>query len=466
MKVAVVGSGYVGTVAGVCLAELGHEVFVIDCDANRIESLRLGRVPFYEQSLPELIQKHIGKRLHFITNLAEGVQGSSAIFIAVGTPSLQNGEADLSAVEAAVREVAKSIRSYTVVIEKSTVPVMTAKAIRNVMMLNGAPESMFDVVSNPEFLREGTAINDFLYPDRIVVGSSSEAATNLLTKIYAPLIDGSYYARADRMLPIAEGAGLPEFIVTDPMSAELIKHASNSFLAMKISYANVIANLCETVGADVEKVCRGIGGDSRIGRKFLRPGIGYGGSCFPKDVAAFSSVARELGHEFGLLDQVAAINADQRVRFVRKIKRAIWTLRGKKIAVLGLAYKGGTDDVRESPALAIVNLLLDEGCEIVAYDPAAMQNAAREISSDRMKLVSSAYDAAAGCDAMVILTDWQQFAQLNLVQIREQLKYPIVIDGRNLYDPREMEQAGLIYHSVGRSEPPMNEVTKLGATGS
>lgn len=253
MKISIVGSGYVGTVAGVCLAELGHEVFVIDRDADRIESLREGQVPFFEQSLAELINKHAGKRLNFVTDMALGVHGSSAVFIAVGTPALQNGEADLSSVESAVREVAKAIRSYTVVIEKSTVPVMTAKAIRNVMILNGVPEEMFDVVSNPEFLSEGTAVNDFLYPDRIVVGSPTDAATNLLTEIYAPLIDGSYYRRGDRMLPLAGSPGVPEFIITDPMSAELIKHASNSFLAMKISYANVIANLCEAVGADVEK---------------------------------------------------------------------------------------------------------------------------------------------------------------------------------------------------------------------
>lgn len=466
MKLSVIGSGYVGTVAGACLAEMGHDVCLIDRDEERIRSLQRFQVPFYEQLLPELIRKHAGHRLYFSTDFSGPVRDSAAVFVAVGTPSLHNGEADLSYVDSAVREVAKIIRNYTVVIEKSTVPVMTSRAIRKVMILNGAPEGNFDVVSNPEFLREGTGVTDFLYPDRIVVGSPSEAATDVMSGIYAPLLDGSYYRREDIIVPPAEPRSTPQWIVTNPISAELIKHASNSFLAMKISYANVIANLCEAVGAEVEHVCRGLGTDSRIGEKFLRPGIGYGGSCFPKDVAAFSSVARELGYRFGLLQEVAAINAEQQVRFVRKVKGALWTLRDKRIAALGLAYKGGTNDIRESPALSVIRMLLDEGCEIVAYDPAAMDKAAKEIQSERLTFAATPYEAVTNADAMMILTDWKEFAELDLSRIRKLLKYPIVVDGRNLFTPQQMETAELIYHSVGRTESPVAETLAFDATKS
>ncbi len=451
MKLTVIGSGYVGTVAGACFAELGHEVCVIDRDEERVRSLQECRVPFFEALLPELLSKHLGNRLRFSTELNGAVRASDVVFIAVGTPSLHNGEADLSYVEAAVREIAFAIDKYTVIIEKSTVPVLTCEAIRKAMSLNGAPKSMFDVVSNPEFLREGNAVTDFLYPDRIVVGASSQRAKDALLSIYAPLLDNTYYKSDDRV-PVPEKIShSPQLIVTSPISAELIKHASNAFLAMKISYANFVANLCEAVGADVEDVCRGLGTDSRIGDKFLRPGIGYGGSCFPKDVAAFGAVAREFGYRFGLLDEVDAINTEQRKRFVRKIKDVLWTLRGKKIAALGLAYKGGTDDVRESPAIEVIRLLLNEGCEVAVYDPAAMEKTKQELSSSCVRFATSAYDAIEGADAAVVLTDWREFAEMDLSKVRQQLRYPIVIDGRNLFSHTQMRDAGLIYHSIGRA---------------
>lgn len=452
MRLSVIGSGYVGTVAGACFAELGHEVTVIDRDEEKIGSLQQMQVPFYEHFLLELIRKHAGKQLHFSTDLVMAVGKSEAVFIAVGTPPLHNGEADLSHVDAVVREVSRAITKYTVIIEKSTVPVLTSTSIRKVLSLNGTPHSSFDVVSNPEFLREGTAVTDFLYPDRIVVGSPSDRATEVLKAIYGPLIDGSYYKRGDAIAPPSGGCTDPLFLVTDPVSAELIKHASNSFLAMKISYINAVANICEVVGADIEQVCRGLGSDSRIGQKFLSPGIGYGGSCFPKDVAAFNAVARACGFDFGLLSEVAGINEEQLLRFVRKIKSALWTLREKKIAVLGLAYKGGTDDLRESPAIAVVRLLLKEGCCLTAYDPAAMERAKQELLGDRLTFASGPYEAVSGAEAMIILTDWEEFGKLDLARVHELMKYPIIIDGRNLYSQKLMEQAGFIYHSVGRSE--------------
>jgi UDPglucose 6-dehydrogenase len=408
------------------------------------------KVPFFENLLPELLSKHLERRLRFSTELNGAIRESDAVFIAVGTPSLDNGEADLSYVDAAVREVALAIEKYTVIIEKSTVPVLTCEAIRKAMNMNGARKSMFDVVSNPEFLREGSAVTDFLYPDRIVIGASSQRATDALLNIYAPLLDGTYYKSDDRIAVPEKTAHSPQLIVTSPISAELIKHASNAFLAMKISYANLVANLCEAVGADVEDVCRGLGADSRIGDKFLEPGIGYGGSCFPKDVAAFGAVAREFGYSSSLLDEVEAINTEQRKRFVRKIKDVLWTLRGKKIAALGLAYKGGTDDVRESPAIDVVRLLLNEGCEVRVFDPEAMEKAKQELSSNGVQFAGSMYEAMDGADAAVILTDWRDFAEMDLSKVRQRLRYPILIDGRNLFSHTQAQEAGLNYHSIGR----------------
>jgi UDPglucose 6-dehydrogenase len=384
---------------------------------------------------------------------------SEAIVIAVGTPPTENGDADLSYVESVAREISGGIDSYKVVIEKSTVPVYTSQWIRTIIRRNGTDPSKFDVASNPEFLREGTAVTDFLYPDRIVVGVESERAASVMRKLYEPLTSGSYYGQAGA-IPHPDSSRIPpRLIITSAKSAELIKHASNAFLATKISFVNAVASICESVGANVQQVCEGIGTDSRIGSRFMNPGIGYGGSCFPKDLMAFRSVAKECGYEFRLLDEVIRINEDQRNRFLRKVRSVLWTLRGKRLGVLGLAFKGGTDDIRESPALLLVQELLREGCYISAYDPAAMERAKEVLlrgglHKTSLKLglefASDAYQAATGTDALLILTEWEEFATLRLKYLRTLVKYPIVLDGRNLYDPAVMVEHGFSYYSVGR----------------
>jgi len=449
MRITVVGSGYVGLVAGTCFADLGHEVIIVDNDERKLAALRNGEVPIHEKFLPELLSRHRGQKLLFSDDLKEAVRLSSAIFVAVGTPPTDSGEADLSYVESVAREISGGIDSYKVIVEKSTVPVYTSDWIRKIILRNGTDRELFDVASNPEFLREGTAVTDFLFPDRIVVGCDSPRAADALREIYAPLTDGSYYQRADA-IPQPDRAVIPApIIVTSTKSAELIKHASNAFLAMKISFINAVASVCETVGADVNQVVHGVGTDSRIGPRFLNPGIGYGGSCFPKDIMAFRSVAHEHGYEFNLLNEVMRINEDQRHRFIRKVHTALWTLRGKRLAVLGLAFKGGTDDIRESPALAIVQALLQEGSKITAYDPAAMDRT-REVLGGNVTYAASSYDAAHDADALLILTEWEEFANLDFNRLRQELKYPIVIDGRNLYDPEVMAAQGFTYYSVGR----------------
>jgi UDPglucose 6-dehydrogenase len=451
MRIAVVGSGYVGLVASACFAELGHDVICIDNDKAKVAALLRSEIPIHENFLPELLARHRGQRLRFSDSLQEGVRPSDVVFIAVGTPPAQTGEADLSYVESVSREVAHQLDGYTVIVEKSTVPVYTCEWIRRVITLNAAAPVDFDVASNPEFLREGTAVTDFLYPDRIVVGADNERSGGILRKLYEPLTSGSYYRQANA-IPRPDGARpLPPIVVTSTKSAELIKHASNAFLALKISFINAVANVCEAVGGDVEQLCEGIGLDSRIGTRFLRPGIGYGGSCFPKDVMAFRAVARDCGYEFALLEEVTRINDEQRQRFLRKIRNTLWTLKGKRLAVLGLAFKGGTDDVRESPAIALVGALTKEGCEISAFDPAAMDRARGELNCSAVKFVNDPYEAARGADAVLILTDWEEFATLDLDRLKDVLKYPIVLDGRNLYSPLTMAEHGLTYVSVGRA---------------
>jgi UDPglucose 6-dehydrogenase len=450
MRIAVVGSGYVGLVAGACFADLGHDVIVVDNDARKLAALNNGQTPIHEKFLPELLSRHHGRRLIFSDDLQEAVRLSSVIFVAVGTPPTESGEADLSYVESVAREISGGINDYKVVVEKSTVPVYTSEWVRKIILRNGTDPEMFDVASNPEFLREGTAVTDFLFPDRIVIGCDSERSANLLREIYAPLTSGSYYERADA-IPQPDRTSIPApIIVTSTKSAELIKHASNAFLAMKISFINAVASVCESVGANVNQVVHGIGTDSRIGPRFLNPGIGYGGSCFPKDVMAFRAVAQESGYEFRLLDEVMRINEEQRQRFLRKIRSALWTLRGKNLGVLGLAFKGGTDDIRESPAIFLAQALLQEGCKIRAYDPAAMDRA-QEVMSSSITFVNSAYEAAHDADALLILTEWEEFANLDLDRLRQELRYPIVIDGRNLYDPEVMAAQGFTYYSVGRA---------------
>lgn len=457
MKIAVVGSGYVGLVAAACFAELGHDVICVDNDEDKLLALNRGETPIHEQYLPELLARHRGDRLNFSSSLTEAVRVSSVVFVAVGTPPLQTGDADLSYVENVVRDIAQSLNGYKVVVEKSTVPVYTNESIRRVMQLAGAVASDFDVVSNPEFLREGTAVSDFLYPDRIVVGADSERAAKILRDVYQPLTSGSYH-NSPGAIPEPSGAQSPaKVILTSAKSAELIKHASNAFLALKISFINSVANVCEAVAADIEEVALGIGSDSRIGQRFLRAGIGYGGSCFPKDVAAFRSVAREVGYEFPMLDDVVRVNNEQRALFLRKMRTALWTLRRKKLAVLGLAYKGGTDDLRESPAVEIIRSLLLEQCSIVAYDPAAMERARQMLTGD-VSFAEDAYQAANGADALLILTDWEEFASLDLARIRGLLRYPIVVDGRNLYSPATMQEHGLFYVSIGRPSTELDGI--------
>jgi UDPglucose 6-dehydrogenase len=451
IQIAVVGSGYVGLVAAVCFAEMGHPVICVDNDERKVAALQGGDTLIHESHLPELLQRYRNTRVRFMTDLGEATRTCQAIFVAVGTPQSETGDADLSYVEAVASEIARSVNGYKVIIEKSTVPVYTNEWIRRVIERNGVSREMFDVVSNPEFLREGTAVEDFLHPDRIVVGADSERAASLLSAIYAPLTDGSYYAKADGIPGCCSGLKPPPLLLTSTKSAEIIKHASNAFLALKISFINAVSNLCEAADANVEQVARGIGLDSRIGPKFLRPGIGYGGSCFPKDVAAFRSVAEQMGVDFSLLTEVEKINVNQKKRFLGKVRSALWTLRGKKLAVLGLAFKGDTDDIRESPAIDLVEMLLGEGCMIVAYDPAAMERTKAELPpSAQMRYAESIEAAAADADALLILTDWKEFAQIDLVKLNETMRYPIVIDGRNLYDPQQMTDHGFTYLSIGR----------------
>lgn len=461
MQITVIGSGYVGLVAGACFAELGHTVVLVDNDSNKVQDLRRGAIPIHEIFLPELLSRHLGGRLAISESLADAVAKSEVIFIAVGTPPLHNGEADLSHVEDVAREIAKHVDSYKVIVEKSTVPVYTSEWVRKVMLQNGAPAEMFDVVSNPEFLREGSAVTDFLYPDRVVIGADTERAAILLRKIYEPLASGAYAAQKDAIPGPGNSPAKAKLIVTSAKSAELIKHASNAFLAMKISFINAVANICESVGANVQQVCDGIGSDSRIGDRFLNPGIGYGGSCFPKDIMAFRSVARDSGCDFRLLDEVMRVNNEQLERFMRKVRGALWTVRGKRLAVAGLAFKGGTDDIRESPAIALVQLLLKEGATIVAHDPAAMPHA-KEILPKDVRYADSVYEACSQADALLVLSDWEEFEEIDFARVRGELNYPIVIDGRNLYQPEKMAELGFQYYSIGRAavQPASHSKTK------
>lgn len=451
VQIAVVGSGYVGLVAAVCFAEMGHSVICVDNDPRKVDALKAGDTLIHEEHLPELLNRYRNTRVRFMTDLAEATRECQAIFIAVGTPQSETGDADLSYVEAVASEIARSLTTYKVIVEKSTVPVYTNEWIRKVIERNGVHRDLFDVVSNPEFLREGTAVADFLHPDRIVVGSDTARAAAVLEKIYAPLTSGSYYHAPNHIAGVCSVGEPPPLLNTSTKSAEIIKHASNAFLALKISFINAVANLCEAADANVEQVAQGMGLDARIGLRFLRPGIGYGGSCFPKDVAAFRSVAEQMGVDFSLLTEVEKINVSQRKRFLAKVRSALWTLRGKRLAVLGLAFKGETDDIRESPAIQLIEMLLAEGCFITAFDPAAMQRT-REVLPPAANLTyaNSSYEAAQDADALLILTDWTEFARLDLEKMHKALRYAIVIDGRNLYNPQVMTDHGFTYMSVGR----------------
>ncbi len=451
VAICVIGSGYVGLVASVCFAEMGHQVTCVDNDEAKVKTLREGGVPIYEEHLPELLGKHLGRGGDFTTDLSGAVEKCQAIFIAVGTPQGDTGAADLSYVEAVVSEIARAITSYKVIVEKSTVPVYTNEWVRRVLHRRGVEPDQFDVVSNPEFLREGTAVIDFLHPDRIVVGAGTERAADLLRSIYAPLTGGTYYERPDALPGACSAANPAKLLVTSAQSAEIIKHASNAFLALKISFINAVANLAESVDADIEDIAAGIGLDSRIGPKFLRAGLGYGGSCFPKDVAAFHWVAQQQGLDFQLLEEVRRINDAQKDVFFNKVRAALWTLRGKKLAALGLAFKCDTDDIRESPALDVIRKLLEAGASVTAYDPAAIERAKAVLPpTDKMVYAESLYEAAKDADAVLILTDWKEFGQIDLAELNRRVRFPIVIDGRNLYRPQVMADHGFTYVSIGR----------------
>jgi UDPglucose 6-dehydrogenase len=450
VSICVIGSGYVGLVAAVCFAEMGHTVTCVDNDEAKVKTLRAGGVPIFEDLLPELLAKHRDK-VEFTTNLASAVERSEAIFIAVGTPQGDTGAADLSYVEAVVSEIARHIGSYKVIVEKSTVPVYTNEWVSRVLHRHGVDPKFFDVVSNPEFLREGTAVIDFLHPDRIVIGANSERSADVLKRIYAPLTDGTYYDQPGALPGACSAAHPARVIVTSAQSAEIIKHASNAFLALKISFINAVGNLAESVDADIEDIALGMGLDSRIGPKFLRAGLGYGGSCFPKDVAAFHWVAQKQGVNFELLQEIRKINETQREVFFNKVLSALWTLRGKRLAAFGLAFKGDTDDIRDSPAISVIKKLLEAGASITAFDPAAMDRAKDVLTpSAKMHYASDMYEAAKDADAVLILTDWKEFGSIDLVKLNQQVKFPIIIDGRNLYKPKDVEAHGFTYVSVGR----------------
>lgn len=430
MRIGVVGAGYVGLVTAACLADLGNDVICNDIDKDKISKLKRGTVPFYEPGLEELVKRNQKeKRLQFISSLKEAVIKSEIIFIAVGTPPKKNGEADLTYVENVAREIARFMSSYRLIVEKSTVPVETGMWIKHTLQNSTRKKVKFDVASNPEFLREGSAINDFMHPDRIVIGVESKKAKDILLELYKPL-----------NAPI---------IVTDIKSAEIIKHASNSFLATKISFINAIANICEKVGADVEEVTKGMGLDKRIGREFLDAGIGFGGFCLPKDIEAFIRISEKLGYDLELLKAVKKINDLQRTLLVNKIEKAIWNIKDKTIAILGLAFKPNTDDMRFAPSIEIINILQREGAKIRAYDPQAMVKA-KTLLKD-VKFCVDSYDAVKGADCAVIVTEWNEFKELNLAKLKKLLKQPVIVDGRNIYEPKKMKELGFRYYSIGRS---------------
>jgi UDPglucose 6-dehydrogenase len=398
-----------------------------------------------------LLAKHRDHGVEFTADLASAVERSEAIFIAVGTPQGETGAADMSYVEAVVSEISRHMNSYKVIVEKSTVPVYTNEWVSRVLHRHGVDPASFDVVSNPEFLREGTAVLDFLHPDRIVIGTNTDRAAAVLRRIYEPLTSGSYYDQPDALPGTCSASNPAPILVTSAQSAEIIKHAANAFLALKISFINAVANLAEAVDADIEDIAKGMGMDTRIGPRFLRAGLGYGGSCFPKDVAAFQWVAQQKGVNFKLLQEIRTINEAQRDIFFNKVLSALWTLRGKRLAALGLSFKGETDDIRDSPAIEVIKRLLDAGVIIKAYDPAAMERAKEVLRpSIKMQYAANLYEAAADADAVLILTDWREFGEIDLVRLHRVVRFPIVIDGRNLYKPQVMQDQGFTYVSVGR----------------
>jgi len=429
MKLAIIGTGYVGLVTGTCFAEVGHHVVCVDNDAAKVQMLQAGGIPIYEPGLEELVKKNVAAgRLKFTSRTAEGVAQSDVIFIAVPTPPQPDGSVDMSFIERVAREIAGAMTEYKIVVDKSTVPVKTGDKVAETIKRYCKAQVEFDVVSNPEFLREGFAVEDLMKPDRVVVGVRSPRPVAAMKRVYEPF-----------NAPI---------IITDINSAELIKHASNSFLALKISYINAVSVICEATGANVQEVATGMGLDERIGRRFLNAGLGFGGSCFPKDLSAFIKISEQVGYHFQLLKEVQRINAEQMERFVKKITETLWVLKDKTIGVLGLAFKQNTDDVRSSPAIELCQRLLREGAALRVHDPKAMEKARALLP--HVTYVDDMNAVAEGCDALVVATEWDEFKQLDLARAQKALSHPIMFDGRNLFDRAEMEKLGWIYKSIGR----------------
>jgi UDPglucose 6-dehydrogenase len=430
MNISVVGTGYVGLVTGAVFADLGNDVVCVDKDAAKIEALGAGRMPIYEPGLEELVQRNVAdRRLAFTTDLGDAVRRSDIVFIAVGTPSKTTGESDLSAVEEVALGIARALDRYKVIVNKSTVPVGTGDLVRDIIARNRRRSVDFDVVSNPEFLREGSAIEDTLRPDRIVIGAPNQQVAMTLLELYAPL---------ERPM-----------IITDVPSAEMIKYASNAFLATKISFVNAVANICDLAGADVTQVVKAMGMDPRIGGAFLQAGLGYGGSCFPKDTDALIQTAAGLGYDFRLLRAVVEVNRERAQRFVALMQKVLDPLDDRVIAVLGLAFKAKTDDMREARSVEVIPRLLDAGARVRAYDPVAMPNA-KTLLGPAVEYCASSYEAAEGADAVAIVTEWNEFKLLNLERLRGLMRRPLIFDGRNIYEPERVRRLGFEYHSVGR----------------
>jgi UDPglucose 6-dehydrogenase len=431
MEIAIIGSGYVGLVTGTCFAEVGHNVICVDNDERKVKALQSGIIPIYEPGLEDLVHRNVAaRRLRFTTSIEDGVDNSQVIFIAVPTPPQSDGSVDLTYIERVAREIAAVLKSYRVIVDKSTVPVKTGEKVADTIRRYNKADAEFDVVSNPEFLREGCAVDDLMHPDRIVIGANSDRALELMRKIYEPF-----------MAPV---------MVTDINSAELIKHAANSFLALKISYINAVSTICEASGADVQKVADGIGADKRIGRSFLSAGLGYGGSCFPKDIAAFIAISEQLGTPFNLLKEVQRINQSQRERFVKKLRDTLWVLKEKRLAVWGLTFKPDTDDVRSSVAIELVNDLTREGAHVVAYDPKGTEKVREFKLCPDTVLASSALEAVRDAEALIIATEWKEFENVDFSEVRRLMHTPLIFDGRNLLDPNTMGDLGFQYHGIGR----------------
>lgn len=435
MKLTIIGSGYVGLTTGACFAEVGHQVMCVDNNPDKIKTLLEGKIPIYEPGLETIIRKNVvSKRLQFTTNTEEGVAWGEVIFIAVPTPPQADGSVDLSFIEKVAREIAVCLDSYRVIVDKSTVPVKTGERVAQTIRRYAKAGVEFDVVSNPEFLREGSAVDDLLNPDRIVIGGNSDRALAVMQKVYEPFV-----------APV---------LVTDINSAELIKHAANSFLSLKISYINAVAEICEASGADVEKVAEGIGMDKRIGRSFLNAGLGYGGSCFPKDISAFIAIAEQLGTPFQLLKEVEKINSRQLTRFLDGLREALWVLKEKKIAVWGISFKPNTDDIRSSVAVKLIETLVSEDAIVTAYDPKAMDNFKATSLASKVNLAETPLEAAKDAEALIIATEWPEFASVDLEELRKTMRTPLIFDGRNLLDPASASSFGFQYRGIGRGTLP------------